>query len=298
MEGRRLLTVAVAVWTALWMAGLCAAQAGEAPMTNPFFAMCTGTRDDQHKSFAAQAEMLKQLGYAGTDQLGTEGLPEYLAELDKRGLRFFAVYTTVNIDPSDAQWEPGLEKAIQDLKGRDAFLWLSLISKKHGVSSPDGDQNAVDVITRIADMAKPNGLRIALYPHTACWLERVEDAVRVAQKVNRPDVGVTFNECHWLKVDGKDLRARLELAKPYLFVVTISGADTGGTDWKTLIQTLDRGSFNQGELLSILRELKYTGPIGLQGYGIGGDVHENLRRSMEAWRALSASNARAPQPAK
>lgn len=288
MEGRRLSIVVWAAVAAFWTNGVCAAHAIEAAMTNPFFAMCTGTRDENHQSFAAQAEMLKELGYAGTDQLGVEGLPEYLGELDKRGLRFFAVYTTVNIDPSDAQWEPGLEKAIQELKGRDAFLWLSLISKKHKVSSSDGDREAAEVIHRIADLAKPSGLRIALYPHTACWLERVEDAVRVAKLVNRPEVGVTFNLCHWLKVDGQDLRKRLELASPYLSMVTMSGADTGGTDWTALIQTLDRGSFDQSEFLAILRDLRYTGPIGLQGYGIGGDVRENLRRSMDAWRALNA----------
>jgi hypothetical protein len=51
---------------------------------------------------------------------------------------------------------------------------------------------------------------------------------------------------------------------------------------------LDRGTYDLRELLTILREIEYAGPIGLQGYGIGGDVHENLKRSMDAWRALSA----------
>ena len=288
MDMRSKSTIAVALSVVLGMGGACAAYADDAPMKNPFFAMCTGTRDEQHKSFASQAEMVKELGYAGTDQLGTEGIPELLTELDARELRFFAVYTTVNIDPEGAQWEPGLEQAIAALKGRDAYLWLSLTSKVQGVSAPAGDEHAVDVIRRIADMAKESGLRIALYPHTGCWLERVEDAVRVAKKVERPEVGVTFNLCHWFKVDGKNLRTKLELAKPYLFLVTVSGADVGGTDWTTLIQPLDRGTYDLRELLTILREMEYAGPIGLQGYGIGGDVHENLKRSMDAWRALSA----------
>ena len=31
-------------------------------------------------------------------------------------------------------------------------------------------------------------------------MERIEDAVRVADKVDRPNVGVMFNLCHWLRV--------------------------------------------------------------------------------------------------
>ena len=276
--------IAILTWLGVTM-GSYADESGEKGATNPFFAMCTGTRDAAHETFAAQADMLKQLGYHGTDQMGTEGIPKLLAELDKRGLRFFAIYTGINIDPDGPQWEAGLENAIEALKGRDAVLWVPVTSKKYAPSSPEGDEDAVKVIRLVAEMGAKSGLRVALYPHSGHWLERVEDAVRVAQKVNRPDVGVTFNLCHWLKVDGQDLQARLELAKPHLFMVTVNGADAGGTDWSTLIQTLDKGTFDACGLLSLLKEMKYTGPVGLQGYGIGGDVASNLQHSMEAWKA-------------
>ncbi len=39
--------------------------------------------------------------------------------------------------------------------------------------------------------------------------------------------------------------------------------------------------------LKALKNSGYTGPIGLQGYGIGGDAYDNLKRSMSAWRKLS-----------
>ncbi len=264
----------------------------ESPMKNPFFAMCTGTRDAQHESFAAQAEMLKELGYAGTDQLGTEGIPELLAELDARDLRFFAVYTGVNIDPDAPHWDPGLENVIKLLKGRDTVLWIPVTSKKYAVSSPDGDADAVAVLRDLAARAAESNLRIALYPHTGHWLERVDDAVRIANKVDRPNVGVTFNLCHWLRVDGQDLRARLEMAMPKLFMVTINGANKDGADWDTLIQPLDKGDFDVYGLLSALHDLGYTGPIGLQGYGIGGDVHDNLQHSMNAWKSMQTRFAK------
>ena len=260
-------------------------QGGET--VNPFFAMDTGTRDEQHTTPASQAQMLQELGYAGIDHTGTKGIPELLTELDQRGLRLFAIYTGVNIDGGEKQWEPGLEEAIAALKGRGTVLWLPLTSKKHAVSSPDGDADAALVLTQIAEKAAASGLRIALYPHTGFWVERVEDAVRVAKRVNRPDVGVTFNLCHWLRVDGEDFEARLEEALPHLFVVTINGADADGKGWDRLIQPLDSGTFPVAPLLAKLDALGYRGPIGLQGYGIGGDVRQNLSRSITAWQELT-----------
>jgi sugar phosphate isomerase/epimerase len=86
--------------------------------------------------------------------------------------------------------------------------------------------------------------------------------------------------------DEKNMESLIRQAMPYLFVVTINGADSGGKDWKQLIQTLDRGSFDVSKFLKALKDSGYTGPIGLQGYGIGGDVYDNLKRSMNAWRQL------------
>jgi sugar phosphate isomerase/epimerase len=256
-------------------------------MQNAFFAMDTGTKDANHATARAQAEMLKELGYAGIGYSGFDGIPEMLRELDARGLRMFTVYLSAEVNADGYTYDPKMKEGIEALKGRDALLWLMITSKTFAPSSPDGDENAVKMLREIADLAEPAGLRVALYPHTGCWLERVDDAVRLVKKVERKNVGATFNLCHWLNAEkGRNMRAVMELAMPHLFVVTINGADTEG-GWDRLIQTLDRGSFDVGGFLEALNRLGYKGPIGLQGYGIKGDVHENLKRSMEAWRRLS-----------
>ena len=199
----------------------------------------------------------------------------------------FAVYLGANIDADQPKYGPELKDTIEVLKGRNAILWLFVLSKKHKPSSPEGDARAVEVIREISDMAAEAGLRIALYPHHGFWVEKVEDAVRVVKQVNRKNVGVTFNLCHWLRVDEeKNMESLIKSAMPHLFVVTINGADSGGKDWKTLIQTLDRGTFDMRGFLKILTDSGYTGPIGFQGYGIGGDAHDNLKRTMNTWREL------------
>jgi len=260
----------------------------EPGLKNPFFAMDTGTQDAQHATAEAQAAMLKELGYAGYGYTGFDNLQEVGQALDDHGLLLFTTYTGATIEPDGYSYDPRLEAGVKALKGREVMVWLTINSSTYKPSSPDGDEQAVALVREIADLAAENHLRVALYPHTGCWLERVEDAVRVAQKAGRENVGATFNLCHWLKVDGKDLRARLEQAMPHLFVVTINGADGGGAAWDRLIQPLDKGSYDVPGVLVTLRELGYTGPIGLQGYGIGGDVHDNLKRSMGAWQKMRA----------
>ena len=60
-------------------------------------------------------------------------------------------------------------------------------------SSVRGDAIALTGLRELSDYAHPRGVCIALYPHVGAWLERVEDALRLAEKLGRDDVGVTFN---------------------------------------------------------------------------------------------------------
>ncbi len=260
------------------------------PFPNPFFAMCTGTSDASHSTVASQVAMLRELGYDGIDHMGTENVAETVREARAAGLGMFGIYVGVDIEP-DASLPGGLREAISELKGTGAVVWVPLQSRSFKRSSPAGDADAVEKVRAIADLAAASGVKVALYPHSNIWLERVEDAVRVARKADRSNVGVTFNLCHWLKVSSdQDLVSILTHAMPYLTMVTINGADADDEwswGWSRLIQTLDRGAYDTYRVLAVLRELGYEGPVGLQGYGIGGDVQDNLRRSKEAWDRLT-----------
>jgi len=255
---------------------------------NPFFALDNAATDDKHKTAKEQVAMLKELGYDGISSRGGKGLAEMADELDKNGLRLFNVYLGVNIDSDQPAYGEELIDAIEVLKGRNAMLWLFVLSKKLKPSDPAGDERAKKIIREVAKIAAESKVRIALYPHHGFWVESVEDALRVAKRVDRKNVGVTFNLCHWLMVDDeRNMKSLIESAMPHLFVVSINGADSGGKDWKTLIQTLDRGTFDVREFLKTLADSGYTGPIGFQGYGIGGDAHDNLERTMNAWLTLT-----------
>jgi sugar phosphate isomerase/epimerase len=258
-------------------------------LINPFFAMDTGTIDESHKTAKSQAEMVKELGYAGigywerNSSKGSAGLAEMLSELDKCDLKAFPVYFTIKLEEPNEKYMPLIADTIRLLAGRGTFVWLAITSDDYPKSMSRGDDKAVEIISRIADLANKDGVGVALYPHANFWLEKVDDAIRVAEKTNRRNVGVTFNLFHWLKTANQsNMETSLKKAMPYLFAVTINGTTEAGS-----IEPLDSGTFDVCKFLRQLKNEGFKGPIGLQGYGITGDVRENLRRSMDAWQRFS-----------
>ncbi len=274
---------------------MCGAAVAAEPARLPFFAFENGLKAPP----AELAATLKELGYDGLSASGYEVAP-LLKELRARGLKLYNTYLTPEFDAATNALTEPLRKLIDDLQGSGAVLWIAPMKvtkdgKAFAKSSPDGDEVALARLREIAGYAEPRGVKIALYPHTWFWLERVEDGVRLANKLNRPGVGATFNLCHWLKVEGsRDPLPVLKAALPRLFFVSINGADTGDTqkqDWNQLIQTLDRGTYDVAGFLRQLQEIGYAGPVGLQCYNLKGDPKDNLARSMAAWRKFESRDA-------
>ena len=262
--------------------------AEETPTTWEFFAFDNGVGRGALNP-AEQAEILADLGYQGIGYTGVDNIPAMLQALQARRLKMYSTYIQVNLDAGEAPYDRGLPQAIQQLKGQGTALWIHL----HGAQSPSTalDERAVEVIRQIAEMAEAAGLRVVLYPHTGFYVATTTDAVRVVKKVDRRNVGASLNLCHFLKQnDERVLEQRLQEVMPHLFLVSINGCDSGDTrkmEWDRLIQTLDRGSFDVGHVLRLLKQGGYKGPIGLQCYAIKGDMRENLKRSMKAWIQLN-----------
>jgi len=254
-----------------------------------FFPFCIDWHDAKKRSFAEQAVMLKELGYPGVGHIWLDRVDERLKTLDAAGLRLFQITMTVDITPGKPPYDVAKFKETLGLvKGRHVQFLLIFSGAK--ASDASADDRGVAVTRQMSDLAADSGSQLLLYPHTGNWIERIEDCSRVAAKVNRPNVGVMFNLCHWLRVDKqRDYKPLLRQAMPWLWAVSINGADTFDDQdgWAKYIQPLDKGSFDVGALLKTLKELGYQGDIGLQCYGIGGDTREHLERSMTAWHKLS-----------
>lgn len=264
-----------------------AAETGVSKPAWPFFAFCMGIHDAKKRSLPQQAAMLKELGYDGCGHLWLKNVETRAKTLSDSGLRLFQVYMRVNLRKAKPVNEEQLAKVLPSLKKHKPQLALLVTGGKPSDSKLD--DKAVAAIKRIADMAKPYGVTVVLYPHSNDWLETCADAVRIAKKVNRPgEVGVMFNLCHWMRADAnRDLTAVLKEARPWLMSVSLSGSDTPKEirakkgNW---IQPLGKGAYDITALLGILRDIKYSGPIGLQCYGIRGDAKTHLAQSIAAWK--------------
>jgi len=284
--------------TGVFVLGAVITSAGPLELSNAFYAMDTCTKRPYPRNDitpAQQFDLLKELGYAGI--AWTEEAPEQVsstvAEAEARGLKMFAIYcgatvsATGELKPS-AQIRPIMEA----LRGHGTLIWLHIGGKGPKIETLSAESPAVGKLRSLATAAQQNGLRIAIYPHIGDWTERFDDAVRVARLVDHKNFGVTFNLCHALATgDEKKIPALLEEARPSLFTVTINGADSGikGPQWNHLIQTLDLGSYDVGIVLRTLKRLRFEGPVGLQGFGLGGDRRDNLARSIKAWKKLTAN---------
>lgn len=254
----------------------------------PFFAFDNAAKDAAHPDPASQIALLKQLGYDGIGSVRPREVAPALEAAARHGIKIFSIYAVVSIDEG-AMVDPVLFEAFRHLNGRGIPLWLGLTSKQFKPSDPAGDSLALTRLAEIADAARKNDVPIILYPHAGFWIERTDDAVRFAEKSGRPDLGVMFNLCHFLKVDpAAKLDAVLDRARPRLRCVSINGADAGATDWKQLIQTLDRGTYDVRNVLRALDRIGYAGPVGFQGYAIPGEAPDKLRRTLDAWRRLQS----------
>lgn len=260
---------------------------------NPFFAMDNIARGGPGVAPA----MLRELGYDGFG--GRVPDEAMLPAVRAAGLKFFNAYHVLDLNPAQPAPHGPLRTWLEAMRGQDTVLWLAINKvakpdgKLHAVSATAADDYVVAEVRRIADAAKASGLRVALYPHAGFWLARVEDALRVADRLDRTDIGVTFNLCHWLKVEGadRDPVPVLRAALPRLKFVTISGADTGDTrsmSWDRLIQPLDAGTYDLRGFMRSLRGVGYMGPVGFQGYNIKGEPRDILARSIAAWRRFNA----------
>ena len=208
---------------AAWLLLLNAAGAVE-QKAYPFFPFCIDWHDAKKRSFEQQAEMLKSLGYDGVGHIFLDGVAERLKTLDAAGLKLYQITMTVDVAPGKQAYDPRFKDVLALVKGRS--MQFALLINGGKPSDPSVDPHAVKILREMSDLARDSGAQLLLYPHQGCWIERIEDSIRVADKVDRPNVGVMFNLCHWLRVDKqRDYKPLLKQAMPRLWAVSINGAD-------------------------------------------------------------------------
>ncbi len=247
-----------------------------------FFAMNI-SHDARGEPVEKRLRWAKQAGYTGQHELRIENVAKVIEAYDSENMRLSAVY--ISADLVENNLPENLDAAFEAIKGHKPLIWLTFSGAEP--STTNFDDKVVAIVQKVADLAAKYDMQVALYPHFKFYTEKIQDVLRIAKKANRKNIGVTFNLCHFLKVEnGIEWKKALKQSGENLFAVTICGADVDGEDWSALIQPLDKGTFNVAELLAYLDEIKFTGLIGVQDYGVTGDPAETLKRSFNAYQEM------------
>lgn len=265
-------------------AGTSNAEAKGNDAMNPLFPFKNSMESGGPASVEEQAQILQELGFDGFDNRDLNELEAALQALDRHKLKLFTIYFTVRIDPDETPFNEKLPDMLPLLKGRETILWCNTHSNRFKPSDPAGDEYAVPIFRKIADMAAPFGVRVAPYPHIGMWVESPEDTARLADKVDRPNFGTSFNLFHWNALGDRKppLEEVVRRIAPRMLVMSING-DKGPHNIGPLeMEKLDT-YFN---VLSAFRDAGYRGPVGLQCYLIPGDPREHLRQSFAVWHRL------------
>lgn len=198
-----------------------------------------------------------------------------------------ACYTIVDLRDPNPSDRPSLHELLALLpEGSIMELTFSLDWMKD-CSNPCHDDRALEIIRPLLLEAKKKKVQISLYHHLGFWTETIDDCVRLAEKVDDPDFGVTFCGYHWFAKGGLELDQKLDMAVPYLKLVNLCGSRVkpAGHDFPlpALIETVGSGEFPLAALLQKLLDVEYQGAIGFQGYLLQGDPDENMKQSREAY---------------
>ncbi len=266
-------------------------------LNNVFYAFNNSMRlPNAPVGMEAQAELIKRLGFDGFSGHTNDDYFSRRAALDKAGLKMPEIYWGIDMDSTgQISYKEGLKEIIQDSKDRDLLVALFTNAKYFDDKKEEGDLLLSKGLGQLADFAASCGARIAVYPHVGNYCETLDHSVRVAKLTNRPNVGAIFNTCHLLKVEGEEgWEQKLLDALPYLYMISINGADSGNTkemNWDRLIQPLGEGTFDTYKLVKLAKDNGYTGLFGLQCYDIKQDCEVALTKSINTWNAYKSRYA-------
>lgn len=262
---------------------------------NQFFAFHNIIRGDAlYNTFDKQVEFVKSEGFDAIEINQIENFAEMKAAIDKHQFKGAFFYVKLKLEPPF--YDSGLEDCIKKLKGTNVIISPFIVSetKRYKPSTHDADTLATHLLQQIGDMAKKSDLEVAIYSHYSFYVERTDHALALAKQVNRKNVGLTFNLCHWLATTNQQermmLKPHLKELNPYLKMITISGANDvisqSKVIWDDYILPLGQGSFDTYELVRyMIKDLKFKKTIGVQCYNLKGDKAALVKNTISVWES-------------
>ena len=270
--------------------GLTACKPGNAGGDSLFekenlLAWCIVPFDAESRTPQERAEMLVDLGITHfAYDYRDEHIPIFKEEIESlkdHHISLDAVWLWV-----DPNWEEPLNRAGREIfdilreTGTKTEIWLGLPDNAfEGLPDEESLSIAVMVVGEILHEAEELGCGIALYNHGG-WFGEPDNLVRIIDIIGSEKVRIVYNfhhAHHQLDQFGKNL----ELMLPYLSTININGMRVEGPK----IITLGEGN-RELEMLRIIRDSGYSGPIGVIGHTEAEDIKVVLERNLKGLEEL------------
>jgi sugar phosphate isomerase/epimerase len=281
----RLVTVASGVALALVITAL----AGSPPhpsifAKNNLVAWCIVPFDSAHRGPIERAEMLKRLGitrlaYDWRDK----DIPTFDQEIDalkEHGIKLQAFWLTSGLEPEK---EKNVSTVLNLLKRRQLKTQIWYLLEPPEEFDRLGQEEKVAQAARsaqyLAGEAAKIGCSVGLYNHGG-WFGEPENQLAILQKAGRKNLGMIYSFHH-----GREQMDRFAeffpKILPHLMAVNLDGMKKDAP----MILNLGEGD-RELEMLRIVRDSGYQGPIGILNHREDRDAEVGLRQNMEGLKKL------------
>ena len=232
--------------------------------------------------------MLKRLGFTqyawDWRQIHLKDLPEEIRLSREAGVRLRAIWLWIE-GGSDRVGHLGegnrLVLDTVDQAQLPVEFWVGFHpSFFAGLDEPARIRRGAEMMVYLRDQAAKSGSTVAFYNH-GDWIGEPDNEIRIIKAMGDPVIGLVFNfhHAHSMLNDFPNLLTRM---RPYLKAVNLDGMRPEGPK----ILPIGQGTREQ-EMIRLLEQSGYRGPIGILGHVEDADIEGVLRKNLEGLRALT-----------
>lgn len=253
-------------------------------------AWCVVPFDAQQRTPEARAEMLSELGMTRMAyDWRAEHVASWDAEVDalrRHNIELTAFWCPSSLEPLE---DENVQRIVEFVKRRGVHtqLWLNLPSAQ--LEKIDSQEQRVAraaiAIKQLAEQVRPLGCQVGLYNHGG-WIGKPANLVRIMQQLpEQGNVGIVYN-FHHAHAELADFPEALYAMLPYLMCLNLNGTDPV-SDPKPAekIVPFGRGKLD-GQILSWLRMVQYTGPVGILDHRPEIDARQSLQSNLDGLQKL------------
>jgi sugar phosphate isomerase/epimerase len=253
-------------------------------------AWCIVPFDNRERTPAERIAMLKRLGFTqyvwDWRQKHLKDLPEEIRLSRESGVRLRGIWLWIDGDVDKVgQLGEGNRAVIAAVNAArlPVEYWVGFNSNfLEGLDDAARVRRAAEMMAHLRDQAALSGSTVALYNH-GDWIGEPDNQIKIIEAVGGSSVGMVFNfhHAHDMIAAFPQLLPRM---LPHLKAVNLNGLKPEGPK----ILPIGQGT-HEREMIRLLRESGYAGPIGILGHVEDADVEDVLRRNLEGLQSLTGS---------